>query len=62
MNTITFDYGKRFVGVRLDGKIVGHIKPLGEGFAYFPKGVTPGVHGEVFKSIRDCQASLYTTH
>ncbi|MCP4650379.1 MAG: hypothetical protein GY853_09920 [PVC group bacterium] len=42
--------------VKLDGKIVGVIKKVKEGYSYFPKGLKDG--GEIFNSITEVQNSL----
>jgi RimJ/RimL family protein N-acetyltransferase len=48
------------ISVKLDGKIVGAIKLVEGGFAYFPKGSRKGFATEVFKSVREVQRSLET--
>ena len=42
--------------VFLDGKEVGRIHKVGNGWSYFPKGQKKG--GEVFKSLAACKFSL----
>ncbi len=42
--------------VRLDGKYCGDIKPVKDGWAYYPKDKKD--HGEVFSTIQDVQDSL----
>ena len=42
------------LAVRIEGKIVGHIKGVDGGFAYFPKG--KGMpRGYIFKTIKECE-------
>ncbi len=47
---------KHPIKVKLDGKIIGHIKYVEGGWQYFPKGQKKG--GEVFKSLMQVQLSL----
>lgn len=44
------------IKVLLDGKLVGHIKTVEKGYAYFPKGNR--CCGETFKTISECKNSL----
>lgn len=48
------------IRVRLDGRVVGAIKPVSEnkakGWQYFPKGQEDG--GDVFKTVAECQRSV----
>lgn len=50
---ITYEYTET---VKLDGKIIGHIKQKDNGFAYFPKGSKNS--GEVFSSVDKVKLSL----
>jgi len=60
MSLITY---KELHEVRLDGKLVGTIKPVKGlhgatiGFAYFPKGGSKD-HGEVFRTVERVKATL----
>lgn len=47
---------KTTLTVKLEGKIVGHIKQVAGGYQYFPKGNKYG--GEIFASKIDCMNSL----
>jgi hypothetical protein len=47
---------KDVMRVKLDRKIVGVIRIVEGGYAYFPKGSKEG--GEVFKSVREVQLDL----
>jgi hypothetical protein len=55
---ITFKW--KMVGVKedvyLEGKLVGQIRYVKEGWQYFPKGSRKG--GEVFSNLSDCEKSL----
>ena len=44
--------------VRLDGKIVGEIRKVENGYQYFPKGAGKEAGGQVFGSVREVQKSL----
>jgi hypothetical protein len=44
------------VVVRLDGKIVGQIRKVTDGFAYFPKGQTTG--GKVLPTVNAVKRTL----
>lgn len=46
------------IRVRLDSRFVGEIRPVLNGWRYFPKGSKDG--GEVFNTVIDCQRSLET--
>jgi len=49
--------GKKFhLQVKLDGRVVGSIRPVLDGFKYFPKGSCNG--GERFATIDEVKASL----
>lgn len=48
--------GSDYIGVRLDGKLVGSIRYVNGGYQYFPLGQKRG--GEVFKTLRECKYSL----
>lgn len=50
--------GKKYhLGVRLDGRLVGHIRPVLDGFKYLPK-TRSNVGGEVFETIDEVKESL----
>lgn len=42
--------------VRLDGRVVGEIRPVEGGWQYVPKGAKEG--GEIFVTLGGCQRSL----
>lgn len=44
------------VQVKLDGKVAGHIKPMMDGFAYFPKGSKTG--GDILPSVDAVKKTL----
>jgi len=44
------------IDVRLDGKIVGEIRSIANGFQYFPKGQKKG--SEIFESLSAIKKSL----
>lgn len=44
------------ITVKLDGKVVGHIRKGEDGFRYTPKGQRVG--GEAFETLRDCKRSI----
>ena len=47
---------EEIIAVRLDGKIVGSIKEVHEGYQYFPKGSMHG--GEIFATANAVKLSL----
>jgi hypothetical protein len=49
-------FGKARAPVRLDGKVVGEIRVVSNGYQYFPTGEKTG--GEVFQNIEACKRSL----
>ena len=54
--SLTFDTVKK-VMVYLDEKLVGMIKQVDGGWAYFPRG-TGGSCGETFTTLAECKHSL----
>lgn len=56
---ITYEMrGSNHILVRLEGKLAGEIKPIGTGYAYYPKGGRG--HGEVMASVDLVKHSLET--
>lgn len=47
------------ISVKLDGKIVGHIKPTGQGgYRYHPKSSSLSFSGHIYKSVEQVKADL----
>ena len=44
------------IKVRIDGVIIGEIKPIKKGWQYFPNGQKEG--GDIFETLLECQKSL----
>lgn len=60
---LTTPYGKftfidedKQMKVKLEGRLIGRVKQVGEGYQYFPSGKKTG--GDVFTKIQDCINSL----
>ena len=53
---IDFKFNVKDISVILDGKTVGKIKAVGNGWAYFPKGSKS--HGDILPTIRDVQKQI----
>lgn len=53
---LTYEKQPVHVKVKLDGKYIGDIKEVANGFQYFPKGKKVG--GEVFHTLALCKESL----
>jgi len=56
--TYTHNGNNMPVTVKLDGKTVGKIRPVSEGWQYCPTGSREG--GEIFKTIKQVKESLQT--
>ena len=57
---IEFEYEIDVTRVKRDGKVIGEIKPVERGFAYFPKGSRE--HGEILGSIQQVQKQVQDLH